>query len=51
MEIIITLIIILAASYFLYKNIKNKASGKCDCSSCSSHCPNYKKNKSKDKLK
>lgn len=47
MEILITLILVSAAFYFLYKNIRNKAKGKCDCSSCSSHCPYYK-NKHKE---
>ncbi|WP_078695423.1 FeoB-associated Cys-rich membrane protein [Caloramator quimbayensis] len=40
-EIIITSLIAAAALYFLYKSIKKKASGKCDCSSCSSHCSKY----------
>ncbi|MCX7885219.1 MAG: FeoB-associated Cys-rich membrane protein [Caloramator sp.] len=40
-EIIITLLITSAALIFLYRNIKKKVSGKCDCSSCSSHCSKY----------
>jgi ferrous iron transport protein B len=46
MEITITIIIFALAAVILYRNIKKKASGKCDCGSCgscSSHCPNYKK--------
>jgi len=42
-EIIVTLIIFSLAALVFYNNIKKKASGKCDCGSCSSHCPNYKK--------
>lgn len=34
-EIIITIIITIIALYFLYKNIKRKISGKCDCDDCS----------------
>ncbi|WP_102401028.1 FeoB-associated Cys-rich membrane protein [Haloimpatiens massiliensis] len=41
MEILITLLLVSIAFYFLYKTIRNKAKGKCDCSSCSSHCPYY----------
>lgn len=40
-EILISGIIILAAVYILYRSVKRKAQGKCDCGSCSSHCPNY----------
>ncbi|MFD3156343.1 FeoB-associated Cys-rich membrane protein [Haloimpatiens sp. FM7330] len=50
-EILITVIIISAASYFLYKNIKSKASGKCNCSNCSSHCTYYGKKKEEEKQK
>ncbi|WP_206427361.1 FeoB-associated Cys-rich membrane protein [Clostridium rectalis] len=38
LQVIITTIIVIAAIYILYNNIKRKISGKCDCSSCSSHC-------------
>jgi len=38
-EILITTALIGTAGYILYKKIKEKAAGKCDCSSCSSHCP------------
>lgn len=41
-EIIITLAIIFVAALLLINSIRKKAAGKCDCSSCSSHCPNYK---------
>jgi ferrous iron transport protein B len=41
-EIIATVIIFSLAAFILYRSIKNKAAGKCDCSSCSCHCPNYK---------
>ncbi|WP_138202923.1 FeoB-associated Cys-rich membrane protein [Haloimpatiens lingqiaonensis] len=50
MEILITLALISIAFYFLYKSIRNKAKGKCDCSSCSSHCPYYD-NKLKEEQK
>ncbi|MBM7871117.1 ferrous iron transport protein B [Clostridium pascui] len=42
-QYIITAAIVGSAVYILYKNIKNKGQGKCDCGSCSSHCPSYKK--------
>lgn len=42
MEIFITVIIVAAAVFILYKNIKNKKNGGCNCGSCSSHCPQYK---------
>ena len=41
-ELIVTAIIFLGAGLILYKNLKNKSSGKCDCGSCSTHCVNYK---------
>ena len=41
-EIIATLVIFSLAAFILYKNIKNKADGKCDCSSCDRHCHNNK---------
>ena len=45
-EIVITLLIVAVAAHIIYKNIKNKAQGKCECSSsCSHHCENYKKPK------
>lgn len=42
-EIVVTSIIVASSAYILYKNIKKKATGGCDCGSCSSHCPSYKK--------
>lgn len=42
LQVIITVGIIAFAIYLLAKNIKKKASGQCDCGSCSSHCSNYK---------
>ena len=44
LEIIITLILVVSAGFMLYKNIKKKASGNCNCGSCSTHCPSYDKN-------
>lgn len=41
-EKIITVLIILLSVYIIYRNIKNRSEGKCNCSSCSSHCPYYK---------
>ena len=41
MEIIITIAIVASAVYLLYRNIKRKAEGKCDCGSCTSKCPKY----------
>lgn len=40
-EILITVAIVGAGGYILYKKVKNTAQGKCDCGSCSSHCPMY----------
>lgn len=43
-EIIITAFIVAGAIFIFAKNIKKKAkSGGCDCGSCSSSCPSYKK--------
>ncbi|OBR91184.1 virus attachment protein p12 family protein [Clostridium ragsdalei P11] len=40
LEIIVTIIIAGTALYILYRNIKNKAKGKCDCGCCTgSKCP------------
>lgn len=41
MEITITIIIVACASFFLINSMKKKSQGKCDCGSCSSHCPKY----------
>lgn len=43
LEIIITLLIVVAVGFILYRSIKNKASGQCDCgcgggSKNCSHC-------------
>ncbi|NMM65004.1 FeoB-associated Cys-rich membrane protein [Clostridium sp. P21] len=43
-EILVTVILVSFAAYILYKNIKKKASGNCDCGCCSNHCSHYKKN-------
>lgn len=40
-EILVTIAIITFAALGLYKNIKKKASGKCDCGCCSNHCSKY----------
>lgn len=50
MEIIITGIIVVFAIFILVRSAKKKASGQCDCGSCSSHCPMYKE-KQDDKSK
>lgn len=36
MEVAITLVIIVAAVFIIYKNIKQKSSGSCSCGNCSS---------------
>lgn len=41
MEILITVLIALLASFIIYKNIKKSSKGNCNCGSCSSHCPKY----------
>ena len=43
-QIIVTGVIALSAVYILYKSMKKKSTGGCDCGSCSAHCPSYKKN-------
>ncbi len=45
MEIFITIIITLIASFIIYKNIKKSSKGGCNCGSCSSNCPKYKNEK------
>lgn len=42
MEIIITIIIVSAAGFILYKNLKSKKSSGCNCENCTSHCSYYK---------
>lgn len=44
-QIIITAAIVGFAGYMLFKNLKNKAKGKCDCSCCTHKCPSYKKDR------
>lgn len=41
-EILVTLLIIAAAGYIFFKDLKKSTSGKCNCGSCSSSCPMYK---------
>jgi len=45
MEILIASALVGTAGYILYKKVKDKAAGKCDCSSCSSHCAMYNREK------
>lgn len=40
-EIFITILIVALSAFILVGNAKKKISGKCDCSSCSSHCSMY----------
>ncbi|EET86012.1 conserved hypothetical protein [Clostridium carboxidivorans P7] len=42
-EILVTVVLVAFAARILYKNIKKKSSGGCDCGSCSSHCAHYNK--------
>lgn len=44
-EIFITIAIAAFAVVILVKSAKKKASGQCDCGSCSSQCPMYKNKK------
>lgn len=46
-EIIITAVILAAAGFIFFKNLKKSASGKCNCGSCSSTCPKYEIEKKK----
>jgi hypothetical protein len=41
LEILVTIFLVAIATFILYKNIKKKASGGCDCGSCASRCPKY----------
>ncbi|GAA0738267.1 FeoB-associated Cys-rich membrane protein [Clostridium oceanicum] len=43
-EIIATIGIVALAFFIFIKNLKKKASGKCDCSSCTSKCARYNEN-------
>ncbi|MHC6179830.1 FeoB-associated Cys-rich membrane protein [Clostridium sp. JNZ X4-2] len=38
LEIAVTAVIVLAAGYILYRNLKGKSKGKCDCCS-TTNCP------------
>jgi len=41
-EILVTALIVIVAARILYKSIKRKAAGQCDCANCSGHCSQYK---------
>ncbi|MEG0774790.1 FeoB-associated Cys-rich membrane protein [Clostridium sp.] len=41
MEILITAIIVISAGAILYRNLKRKSKGNCECGSCTSKCPKY----------
>ncbi|WP_394371310.1 FeoB-associated Cys-rich membrane protein [Clostridium celatum] len=43
LEIIITALLLVAAVYILFKNVKKSSKGNCNCGSCSSKCDKYKK--------
>ena len=43
LEILITALIAITAIYIVYKNISKSSTGECNCGSCSSSCPKYKK--------
>ncbi|MCM8711671.1 FeoB-associated Cys-rich membrane protein [Clostridium sp. SYSU_GA19001] len=40
-ELIITALVLGAAGFILYKNLKKSTNGECNCGSCSSSCPKY----------
>ena len=42
-EILVTALIVIVAARILYKSIKRKAAGQCDCGNCSGHCSQYNK--------
>jgi ferrous iron transport protein B len=47
-ELIIAALILGAAGFIFYKNLKKSTKGECNCGSCSTGCPKYeieKKNK------
>jgi ferrous iron transport protein B len=46
-EIIITAVIVAAAGFIFYKNLKKSTKGECNCGSCSSSCPKYSMGKEK----
>jgi len=49
MEILIAALIAAAALFMLIRSAKRKSQGKCDCGSCSSHCPMYDKREGQPK--
>lgn len=40
LEILITILIVILATFLLFKNLKKKSKG-CNCGSCTSKCPNF----------
>ncbi|MFA9397091.1 MAG: FeoB-associated Cys-rich membrane protein [Clostridiaceae bacterium] len=48
-EKIVTGIIVILTLYIIFKTVKNKKNGKCNCSDCSAHCPNYTESKNSKK--
>ncbi|MDN5317932.1 MAG: hypothetical protein PWR08_2057 [Thermoanaerobacterium sp.] len=40
-EVIVTVAMVAAAVFMLYKNLKKSTSGQCNCGSCSSSCPKF----------
>jgi len=40
LEILITILIVVLATFLLFKNLKKKSKG-CNCGSCTSKCPNF----------
>ncbi len=49
MEILIATLLVMAAIFILYRSAKRKAQGKCECGSCSSHCPMYENKENQPK--
>ncbi|ARC85161.1 hypothetical protein U732_3831 [Clostridium argentinense CDC 2741] len=41
-EILVTGGILIASAVILFKQIKKKGKGECNCGSCAAKCPNYK---------
>ncbi len=39
-EVIVTILIVIAAVFIIYKNLKKKSKG-CNCACCTSKCPSY----------
>lgn len=44
-EILIAVIVFALATYFMYKQFKNRKNGVCSCDSCSAKCPNRNSDK------